>query len=140
MRSPRAAPHTNRTAPSAASSARPAARLPPLRSRDARRIPRGISGRSFSPNHSSAFIRASSALICVPRVSAASLSNGPACDLLGLDRFEQRAEVAFAEALVALPLDDLEEDRPDHGLGEDLQQLVLAPLLVDALAVDEDAV
>src|SRR5207302_10199053 len=42
--------------------------------------------------------------------------------LVELHRLEQRAEVALAEALVALPLDDLEEDRADHGLGEDLQE------------------
>ena len=35
---------------------------------------------------------------------------------------EQRPEVAFAEALVALALDELEEDRPELGLREDLQQ------------------
>src|SRR5947208_17184217 len=42
--------------------------------------------------------------------------------LVELHRLEQRLEVALAEALVALPLDDLEEDRADGGLGEDLQQ------------------
>src|SRR2546423_11857615 len=45
-----------------------------------------------------------------------------AAHLVELHRLEQRAEVALAEALVALPLDDLEEDRADHGLGEDLQE------------------
>ena len=45
-----------------------------------------------------------------------------ALDLVQLDRLEQRAEVAFAEALVALALDDLEEDRADHRLRKDLQQ------------------
>src|SRR5688572_17382110 len=69
-----------------------------------------------------------------------NFSNDASCDLVRLDRFEQRAEIALAEALVALALDDLEEDRPDHGLGEDLQELVLVMLLVDALAVDEDLV
>jgi hypothetical protein len=39
--------------------------------------------------------------------------------------FEQCLEIAFAEALVALALDDLEEDRPDHVLGEDLQKQAL---------------
>ena len=38
------------------------------------------------------------------------------------DAFEQRLEIAFAEALIALALDDLEEDRADGVLGEDLQQ------------------
>ena len=45
-----------------------------------------------------------------------------AANLVFFDRLEQRAEVALAEALVALALDDLEEDRTDHGFGEDLQQ------------------
>src|SRR5207244_11372371 len=43
-------------------------------------------------------------------------------DLVELDRFEQRLEVAFAEAFVALPLDELEEDRAELVLGKDLQQ------------------
>ena len=60
-----------------------------------------------------------------------------AADLVALDRFEQRAEIAFAEALVALALDDLEEDRADHRLGEDLQQQALA---LRRRAVDQDAV
>src|SRR6266403_1453018 len=53
--------------------------------------------------------------------------------LVELHRLEQRLEVAFAEALVALPLDDLEEDRADGGLGEDLQQQPAA-----RAAVEED--
>ena len=60
-----------------------------------------------------------------------------AADLVELDRFEQRAEVALAEALVALALDDLEEDRADHRLGEDLQQ---QPAALGRRAVDQDAV
>src|SRR5690606_16726636 len=61
-------------------------------------------------------------------------------DLVLLDRFEQRLEVALAEALVALPLDELEEDRADHGLREDLQQDLRHAAVHHALAVDEDAV
>src|SRR3989475_9853572 len=53
--------------------------------------------------------------------------------LVELHRLEQRLEVALAEALVAVPLDDLEEDRADGGLGEDLQQQPAA-----RAAVDED--
>src|SRR5437879_12058249 len=53
--------------------------------------------------------------------------------LVELHRLEQRLEVAFAEALVALPLDDLEEDRADGGHGEDLQKQPAA-----GAAVDED--
>src|SRR6267378_4494679 len=51
--------------------------------------------------------------------------------LVELHRLEQRLEVALAEALVALPLDDLEEDRADGGLGEDLQQQPAARAAVD---------
>jgi predicted murein hydrolase (TIGR00659 family) len=54
-----------------------------------------------------------------------------------LDALEQRLEVAFAEALVALALDDLEEDRPDHRLREDLQQQARC---AGGRAVDQDAV
>ena len=43
-------------------------------------------------------------------------------ELVALDGLEESLEVAFAEALVALALDDLEEERFDHGLGEDLEQ------------------
>ena len=49
-----------------------------------------------------------------------------ALDLVGFDRFEQRLEIAFAEALIALALDDLEEDRADGVLREDLQQQALS--------------
>src|SRR4051794_24790007 len=35
----------------------------------------------------------------------------PAADLIALDRFEQGAKIALAEALIALALDDLEKDR-----------------------------
>src|SRR5471032_1406002 len=60
-----------------------------------------------------------------------------ALDLIELDRFEQRAEITFAEALVALALDDLEEDRTDDVLREDLQQQLAFRL--GAAAVDQDA-
>src|SRR5947209_20406500 len=56
-----------------------------------------------------------------------------AAHLVELHRLEQRLEVALAETLVALPLDDLEEDRADGGLGEDLQQQPAA-----RAAIDED--
>src|SRR6185436_21166077 len=52
--------------------------------------------------------------------------------LVEFHRFEQRLEVAFAEALVALPLDELEEDRPELVFAEDLQQQLAG------LAVDQD--
>src|SRR5471032_809941 len=60
-----------------------------------------------------------------------------ALDLIEFDRFEQRAEIALAEALIALALDDLEEDRTDHVLREDLQQQLAFRL--GAVAVDQDA-
>src|ERR1700704_7025823 len=60
-----------------------------------------------------------------------------ATNLVELDRFEEGAEIALAEAFVAAALDDLEEDGPDHGLGEDLQQ---EPAALGRRAVDQDAV
>src|SRR4051812_8635606 len=59
-----------------------------------------------------------------------------AADLVELDALEQRLEIAVAEALIALALDDFEEDRAEHVLGEDLKQ---DALLAD-IAVDQDAV
>jgi hypothetical protein len=35
-------------------------------------------------------------------------------NLIGLDRFKQRLEIALAEAFIALALDEFEKDRPDH--------------------------
>src|SRR5215470_18016730 len=45
-----------------------------------------------------------------------------AADLVFLDRFEQRLEIALAESVIALALDELEEDRPDRVGRENLQQ------------------
>src|SRR6185312_10113698 len=64
------------------------------------------------------------------------LEDAPA-DLVELDRLEQGTEIALAEALVAAALDDLEEDRTDHRLGEDLQQETAT---LGRRAVDQDAV
>src|SRR5678815_4790445 len=64
-------------------------------------------------------------------------SNHTATLLIAFDRFEQRSEVTLAEAFVPLALDDLEEDRPDARLREDLQEL---PRLHLRVRVDEDAV
>src|SRR3954464_946646 len=50
--------------------------------------------------------------------------------LVEFDALEQRSEIAFAEALIALALNDLEEDRPDHRLREDLQQQLVRCTLV----------
>jgi hypothetical protein len=46
----------------------------------------------------------------------------PLAHLVELDALEEALEIAIAEAFVALALDDLEEDRPDPVLVEDLQQ------------------
>ena len=58
-----------------------------------------------------------------------------AADLVFLDRFEQRLEVALAEAVVAAALDDLEEQRRTvlHRRGEDLKEV---PFLV---GIDQDS-
>src|SRR5690349_5833613 len=53
----------------------------------------------------------------------------PAPDLVALHRLEQRLEVALAEAVVALALDELEEHRAEQRLREDLQQQPLAAVL-----------
>src|SRR5262249_44919536 len=60
--------------------------------------------------------------------------------LVFLDRFEQRLEIALAESIVALALDELEEDRPDRIRREDLQQHLGLAAIDHALAVDQDAV
>src|SRR5947209_12846368 len=60
-----------------------------------------------------------------------------AADLVPFDRFEKGAEIALAEPLIALALDDLEKDRADDGVGEDLQQ---EPLPLRRGAVDQDTV
>jgi hypothetical protein len=44
------------------------------------------------------------------------LLEDPAAHLVQLDGLEQRLEVAFAESVIALALNELEEDRPD-GVG-----------------------
>src|SRR5215471_18201467 len=59
-----------------------------------------------------------------------------AADLVLLDRLEQRLEISLAEAVVALSLDEFEEDRANHGLGEDLQQDLGCATVNHALAVN----
>ncbi len=56
------------------------------------------------------------------QVSQSIRRQHPALDLVALDGFEQRLEIAFAKAVVALTLDELEEHRPHQGGGEYLQQ------------------
>ena len=60
--------------------------------------------------------------------------------LLALDGLEERLEVALAEAVVALALDELEEDRPDRVRREYLQQHLGVVAIDHALAVDQDAI
>src|SRR5690606_18322170 len=69
-----------------------------------------------------------------PRPAA---SEDAALHLVALDGLEQGLEVALAKALVALALDDLEEDRAERVLAEDLQQLALLGLRV---GIDQDRV
>src|SRR5215470_13175395 len=45
-----------------------------------------------------------------------------AADLVALERLEQGLEIAFAEPLVALALDEFEEHGPEQRLREDLEQ------------------
>ena len=56
---------------------------------------------------------------------------------IAFERLEQRLEVAFAEALVALALDEFEEDGSQHSAGENLQQQSLLSVLGGA--VEQDA-
>src|SRR3990167_7290393 len=59
-----------------------------------------------------------------------------ALDLIEFDRLEQRAEISLAEALVALALNDLEKNRTDHRLRENLQQQFAFVRI--AVAVDQN--
>src|SRR5258707_1277276 len=61
-------------------------------------------------------------------------------NLILLDRFEQRLEISFAKAIVALALDELEENRPDRVRRENLQQHLGEAAGDDAFAVDQDTV
>ena len=51
-----------------------------------------------------------------------------AANLIEFEGFKQGFEITLTETLVALALDDLEEDRADQVFGEDLQQQALALL------------
>src|SRR5258706_7122567 len=103
-------------------------------------------GTTLAPSPANAFDRATPRFPAAPVIITVfplnSISGCPllfrrafqdaAAHLVELDRFEQRLEVAFAEALVAFALDELEEDRPELVLAEDLQQQLAG------LAVDQD--
>lgn len=61
-----------------------------------------------------------------PRNQAKSIRRQhPTPHLVALDGFEQRLEVALAEAVVALALDELKKHRSHQGFREDLQQQAL---------------
>src|SRR5215468_4816611 len=77
----------------------------------------------------------------MPPVSSDRLSGKYAApNLIFFDRLEQSLEIALTEAIIALPLDELEEDRADHGLGENLQQDFGSTTIDYAFAVNQDAV
>jgi hypothetical protein len=63
------------------------------------------------------------------------LPQDTAANLIFFNRFEQCLEVAFAEALITLALDDLEEDRANLIRGEDLEQRALT---FGRCAIDQD--
>src|SRR3546814_1549659 len=82
-------------------------------------------------------LRESRSRICqLPRYAAAPAviarlaidlgRNHAAPDLIQFDAFEQRFEIVFPETLIALALNDIEEDGPNHILGKDLQQKTIA--------------
>ena len=64
-------------------------------------------------------------------------AKGPALDLVTLDRLEQRLEVAFAETVVTLALDEFEEHRTQLRHAEDLHQQ--ARLAVRDRAIEQQA-
>src|SRR5689334_20401816 len=70
------------------------------------------------------------------RACASARFQYAAADLVEFDRLEQGFEIAFAETLIALALDELEKNRADRVLAEDLQQQALT---LARRAVDQDA-
>src|SRR5437899_1968206 len=67
------------------------------------------------------------------------LQHTPA-NLILLDRLEQRLEITLAESIIALALDEFEENRPDRVRRKDLQQHLGVAAVDDALTVDQNAV
>src|SRR5579862_6098330 len=117
--------------PSAADGGRcasPARRIRRVRTRARKCLPADRHAPGAWPVLQSAGIRSSFARSCLQHSSA---------DLVGFDRFEERLEIPLAESLVALPLDDLEEDRADRVLRENLQEQTL---ILRRRAVEQDAV
>src|SRR5829696_1678252 len=96
------------------------------------------SGARPSAAGGSPLVRQSSLCPIIDEAEASGVAlrgNDAAADLVELDRLEQGLEIALAEALIALALDDLEEDRADHVFGKDLEQQAPAGL---GRAVDQD--
>ena len=60
-------------------------------------------------------------------------------NLVSFYRFEQGAKISFAKTFVSLAFDEFKKDRPDHRLGEDLQQ-ELGAAAFDDFAVDQKSV
>src|SRR5258708_26732210 len=71
-------------------------------------------------------MRVSSHSMILPRRRRIAQHAG--ADLIALHGFEERFEIAFAKAFVALALNDLEKDRSDQRGGENLQQKTAASL------------
>src|SRR5689334_16391339 len=71
-------------------------------------------------------------MCCQIRTGTSASLQDPPSHLIKLNRFEQGFEIALSEPLIPLPLDELEEDRAELVLGEDLQEQH------PGLAVDED--
>ena len=63
--------------------------------------------------------------------------NDPSFHLVPFDGLEQGLEVAFAESLIALALDDLKKYRADHRLRKDLLQQART---LPGRAIDEDLI
>src|SRR5258708_24000279 len=101
------------------------------------RLCRTFRNRFFGPELTDCSLMATD--MCIPLARRNQLGREHAASILVfLDRLEQRLEIALAEAVVALPLDELEEDRADHGLGENLQQDFSLTPVGHAFAVNED--
>src|SRR3984893_10789202 len=66
-----------------------------------------------------------------PNRAPAGELDDAAAFLVEFDGLEQGLKIPFAEALVALALNDLEKDRPDGILGEYLQQNAAVGITVD---------
>ena len=71
----------------------------------------------------------------LPKSNCRSQQAAP--DLIFFDGFEQGFEIALAKAVIALALDEFEEDRPDQGFRKDLKQDARFAAADHAFAVDQ---